>query len=74
MACLTILSPPPLASPLKAGSHGNGCSGGAGVGLQSVAGGVGVGPPPLPPLAHFTESAAISADVLRSAEAGLAET
>jgi len=42
--------------------------------LQSGAGGVGVGLPPLPPLAHITESAALSADVLPSAEAGLAET
>ena len=74
IACLTIPSPPPPASPLEVGSHGDGGGGGAGVGLQSGAGGMGVEPPPLSPLAHVTESAALSADVLRSAEAGPAET
>jgi len=74
IACLPIPSPPPPASSLEVGSRGDGGSGGAGVGLQSGAKGVWVEPPPLSLLAHVTESAALSADVLRSAEAGPAET
>ena len=74
IACLPIPSPPPPASSLEVGSHGDGGSGVAGVELQSGAKGVWVEPPPLSLLAHVTESAALSADALRSAEAGPAET